>query len=110
MQEMIGAIQQKIVSDEFELSKHAVDQSIRRRIRVQEIRDAIASGQVIEDYPNDKYGPSCLIRGVTDSGRIIHVQCSYPTRLLIKIVTMYEPDPDRWNDDFTTRRNNDNGK
>jgi hypothetical protein len=110
MQEMIEAIQQKIFSDEFELSKHAVDQSIRRRIRVQEIRDAIASGQVIEDYPKDKYGPSCLIRGVTEAGRIIHVQCSYPTRLLIKIVTIYEPDPDRWNDDFTTRRNNDNGK
>jgi Domain of unknown function (DUF4258) len=110
MQEMIEAIRRKIVRDEFELSKHAVDQSILRGIRVQEIRDTIVNGQIIEDYPNDKYGPSCLICGGTEAGRIIHVQCSYPTRSLIKIVTMYEPDPDRWNDDFTTRRNNNNGK
>jgi Domain of unknown function (DUF4258) len=110
MQEMMEAIRCKIVSDEFELSKHAVDQSILRSIRVQEIRDAIANGRIIEDYPNDKYGPSCLIFGVTEAGRIIHVQCSYPTRSLIKVVTIYEPDPDRWNDDFTTRRANENGK
>jgi hypothetical protein len=110
MQEMMEAIRRKIVSGEFELSKHAVDQSILRRIRVQEIRDAIANGRIIEDYPNDKYGPSCLIWGMTEAGRIIHVQCSYPTRSLIKVVTIYEPDPDRWNDDFTTRRANENGK
>jgi hypothetical protein len=47
---------------------------------------------------------------MTEAGRIIHVQCSYPTRSLIKVVTIYEPDPDRWNDDFTTRRANENGK
>jgi hypothetical protein len=35
------------------------------RISVQEIREAIAVGEVIEDYPNDKYGPSCLILGFT---------------------------------------------
>jgi len=30
---------------------------------VQEIREMIADGQVIEDYHDDKYGPSCLIFG-----------------------------------------------
>jgi hypothetical protein len=28
---------------------------------VQELREAIAVGEVIEDYPTDKYGPSCLV-------------------------------------------------
>jgi hypothetical protein len=36
---------------------------------VQEIREMIADGQVIEDYPDDKYGPSCLIFGFTLKGR-----------------------------------------
>lgn len=106
----ITDIRQKIANDEFEFSKHAVDQSILRRIRVQEIRQAIANGQIIEDYPADKYGPSCLILGFTAAQRPIHIQCSYPTRPLIKIITLYEPDPQRWNDQFTQRRppNHDN--
>ena len=103
-------IRRKFAEEQFEFSKHAVDQSILRQIRVQEIREAIANGRVIEDYPEDKYGPSCLICGLTQAQRPVHVQCSYPSRSLIKIITVYEPDPQRWNDDFTQRRfsNDDN--
>lgn len=100
----IEEIRRKIANNDFEFSKHAVDQSILRQIRVNEIKDVISKGQLIEDYPNDKYGPSCLICGLTQAGRPIHVQCSYPIRPLVKIITVYEPDPDRWNDDFTIRR------
>ena len=102
------AIRHKIAEDEFEFSKHAVDQSILRLIRVNEIKEAIANGQLIEDYPQDKYGPSCLISGKTLLGRTIHVQCSYPSRALIKIITVYEPNPKLWNKDFTIRRNKSN--
>jgi heterodisulfide reductase subunit C len=107
---LIVEIRRKFAEEQFEFSKHAVDQSILRQIRVQEIREAIANGQVIEDYPEDKYGPSCLICGLTQAQRPVHVQCSYPSRSLIKIITVYEPDPQRWNDDFTQRRfsNDDN--
>jgi len=100
----IESIRQKFTEDQFEFSKHAVDQSIVRQILVQEVRDAIASGQVIEDYPDDKYGPSCLILGFTESQRPLHIQCSYPSRLIIKVITLYEPETDKWNSDFTTRR------
>ncbi|WGV23921.1 DUF4258 domain-containing protein [Halotia branconii] len=104
---LIEKIRQKICDEQFESSKHAVDQLILRQVKVQEIREAIANGQVIEDYPNDKYSPSCLISGLTQNQRPIHIQCSYPDRPLIKIITLYEPDPRQWNDDFTKRRNND---
>ncbi|MBA4158544.1 MAG: DUF4258 domain-containing protein [Gemmatimonadetes bacterium] len=101
---MIGQIRQKIARDEFEFSQHAVDQSIVRRIRVRELREAIAGGEVIEDYPDDKYGPSCLLLGFTTEGRPLHVQCSYPSRPLVKIITLYEPDSNRWLDYRTRRR------
>ena len=100
---LIDEIRQKIVSNRFEYSKHAVDQSIMRRISVQEVREATAAGMVIEDYPADKYGPSCLIYGPTLSGRPIHLQCSYPTQSFVKIITLYEPDSNSWID-FKTRR------
>jgi hypothetical protein len=45
-----------------------------------------------------KYGPSSLIFGMTAGGRPIHIQSSYPSRSIIKIITLYEPDPVRWID------------
>ncbi|OGW65422.1 MAG: hypothetical protein A3H49_08295 [Nitrospirae bacterium RIFCSPLOWO2_02_FULL_62_14] len=100
---MIQEIRKRVAQGQFEFSQHAVDQSIIRRISVQEIREAIAVGEVIEVYPEDKYGPSCLIFGKTNAGRPIHVQCSDPSRPVVKIVTMYEPDPALWAD-FKVRR------
>ena len=103
---MIEEIRQKIRRDEFEFAQHAVDQSILRQISLTEMREAIDAGEVIEDYPNDKYGPSCLIFGRSLADRPLHVQCSYPSRPLIKVVTLYEPDPKLWID-FKVRRGKD---
>jgi hypothetical protein len=86
---IIDDIREKIASGRFEFSQHAVDQSIVRHISVQELREAIAVGEVIEDYPTDKYGPSCLVFGFT-----------------LKLITLYEPDPRRWVD-FKVRRPSD---
>jgi len=94
---MLEEIRRKILRRQYEFSRHAVDQSIIRDIAVGELEEAISNrSEVIEDYPDDKYGPSCLILGYTKAGRPLHLQCSYPSRSLIKIITVYEPDPDLW--------------
>lgn len=93
---LIDSIRAKVGSGDFEYSLHAVNQTTLRRIAVQELREAIANGEVIEDYPNDKYGPSCLVLGFTSAGRAIHIQCSYPSRPLIRIITAYQPEPHEW--------------
>jgi hypothetical protein len=101
---MLEEIQNKILQRQYEFSKHAVDQSIIRDISVAEMEEAISGRcEIIEDYPDDKYGPSCLILGFTKAGQALHLQCSYPSRPLIKIITLYEPDPDLWAD-FRARK------
>src|SRR6266496_2527297 len=95
---LLDEIRQKIARNAFEFSKHATDQAILRNIMVDEIHQAILSGEIIEDYPNDKYGPSCLLLGFTQAGRPLHIQCSYPARSLLKIITVYEPGPTEWAD------------
>ena len=100
---MIEDIRRKIARDQFEFSQHALDQSILRHISLQELREALANGAIIEDYPNDKYGPSCLVFGQTGQGRALHIHCSYPSRPLVKIITFYQPDPELWID-FRFRR------
>ena len=61
---------------------------MERHISPHEIKYAILSGEIIENYPEDKYGPSCLIYGVTEEGKILHVQCSIDP---VWIITAYDP-------------------
>jgi len=93
---MINQLRSKIAANQFEFSRHTLDQNILRGITVQELHEAIADGEVIEDYPDDKYGPSFLVFGMTKSRRPIHIQCSYPSRRVVKIITLYQPDLEQW--------------
>ncbi len=95
---IVEDIQSKISNDQFEISEDA------RHIELNEIIEAIANAQIIEDSQNDKDEPSYLICGLTITGKAIHIQCSYPSSPLIKIMAVYEPDPQKWNSDFTIRR------
>ena len=96
---LLEEIRAKVLRRQYEFSKHAVDQSIIRDITVAEVQEAIANqSEVIENCPDDKYGPSCLILGFTYSGRPLHMQCSYAKRPLVKVITLYEPDPNLWVD------------
>jgi hypothetical protein len=101
---MIEDIRQKFRSLQYEYTLHAVDQSILKSITRREVEEAVASGGIIEDYPTDKYGPSCLIFGLTARGRPLHIQCTHPTHQRVKIITLYEPDVAEWIDSRVRRR------
>ena len=62
--------------------------------------------EIIEDYPNDPRGPSCLIIGTTDlNGRIAHIVCADSPKLAV--ITAYFPAetrPDKWSDNFRNRQ------
>ncbi len=67
---MLEEIRSKILRRQYEFTKHAVDQTIIRNIGVDEMEEAISGTcEIIEDYPDDKYGPSCLILGFPKAGR-----------------------------------------
>lgn len=55
---------------------------------------------ILEDYPDDGRGRSCLIWG-TVRGRVAHVVCSYPPGPAV--ITAYWPDPAEWTDNFRRR-------
>ena len=101
--DLIDELKRKVSLGEFELSRHATEQMADRQISLQEIHEAVRHGSVIEDNPNDKYWPSCLLFGQTTQGRMLHLLCSYPTRLLVKVITLYEPNPNEWLDGRTRR-------
>ena len=100
---IIEALRVKIAAGTYEFSRHATNQSLLRNITVEGLEIAFANGEIIEDYPGDKYGPSCLVLGFTNEKRPLHIQCSYPSRPLVKIITLYEPDPELW-DNYRVRK------
>ncbi len=99
---MIDELRRKIIAGQLEYSLHAVRQMLARRISPEEVAQTVLAGEVIEDYPDDKHGPSCLLLGRTADNRVLHVHCTHPSRPLVKIVTAYEPDPAEW--DATLKR------
>ena len=101
---MIDELRRKIIAGQLEYSLHAVRQMVARNITPEEVAQTILAGEVIEDYPEDKYGPSCLLFGNTANQRVLHVQCTHASRPLVKIVTAYEPDPAEWNETLKRRK------
>jgi hypothetical protein len=97
----IKKIQDKIRRGEYRFSDHAVKRMIKRSIDRLEVEEAILSGEIIEEYPDDKYSPSCLVNGKTGKGRILHVQISLPPAIVI--ITTYEPGSEEWIDGKTRR-------
>jgi hypothetical protein len=96
-------IRRHLSAGEFEFSRHALKRAVERDISDDEIRQAAENAQLIEDYPEDKYSPSCLIFGLTNENRPLHLQVSYAETPMVRIVTLYEPDPDEWIE-FRVRR------
>jgi len=63
-----------------------------------------AHGTVIEEYLDDKPYPNRFMLGWIGR-RPIHVVVTYNQEENVRIViTAYEPDPQRWSDDFQQRR------
>jgi Domain of unknown function (DUF4258) len=94
---------QQIISGQFEFSRHAFKRAVERNISEDEIRTVGANAIVIEDYPEDKYAPSCLLLGFTATNRPLHIQISLAESSMVKIVTLYEPDQNEWID-YSRRR------
>ena len=99
----LGGIRRQLASGEFEFSRHAFKRAVERNISELEIRQAGAKAMLIEDYPDDKYSPSCLLLGFTETERPLHLQVSYADIELVRIITLYEPNETEWYD-YTHRR------
>lgn len=74
-----------------------------RMVSPSEVRSVVMKGEVIEDYPDDARGHSCLLLGWGETERPIHVVCS-PKDAYLAVITAYIPSVDEWEHDFKVRR------
>ena len=95
-------IKQQVEEGNYQLKLHALERASARGIDPFEVKEALLNGEIIEDYPEDKRGHSCLIYGRSVSGKNLHLVCGKAYDILW-IITVYEPDPAEWID-FKKRR------
>lgn len=99
-EEILSAYRRKVL-----FTSHALNQMslLKRMILRREVCEAIESDEIVEDYPNDPRGHSCLLMGKTRGGKVIHVVCA-PKADYLAIITVYAPTLLDWEPNFKTRR------
>ena len=75
-----------------------------RKIKRADVIACIQDGEIIEQYPADMPFPSCLILGVSDFGKPIHIVCGLNPGVICCAITAYYPSPDKWESDNRTRK------
>ena len=55
-------------------TQHCLQRMQERDISRLDVKNVIATGEIIEDYPDDYPNPSCLIFGYSVNGHIIQIQ------------------------------------
>lgn len=96
----IDFIKKKVQSREYDLSSHAHNERQEEQITVEEIEKVLLKGVIIEKYPNDLRGESCIVAGIV-SEKPLHIVCGRRGKRLL-VVTVYRPKPPVWID-YKTR-------
>jgi hypothetical protein len=83
---------------------HAVQRMFERRIPVENVRQVLQFGEMIEDYSEDMPDPGGLLSAKSGQ-RPLHVVLAENTKEGERVViTVYEPDPAQWKAGFRSRK------
>lgn len=94
-------IREEVAKQTYEISLHADDERIADGLTVSQVEVALSGCKIVEDYPDDPRGESCLTVGFTADGRPIHVVCGRNRLGHLVLVTVYIPTMPKWKDPYT---------
>ena len=98
-------IRSHVRAKRYRLTQHATMVRLERGIRIGEMEQVLLHGAIIEQEPDAKPYPSCLVLGWLASGDPLHVVCSRgDVEPALRIVTLYEPEDALWESDYKTRK------
>lgn len=88
---------------EYTTTRHAVGQAFSRKLNIGDVEDGMREGapEIVEDYPLDRRGPSCLILVRGPSGIAYHLICSHAPD--VRLITVYVPNENQWSPDLRRR-------
>ena len=103
MNSVITEIRKQVQVSSHRFTVHGFERCVERHISPDIVKCVILSGEIIEEYPEDKYGPSWFNLWAQPRRKIFHVHCSIDP---VWIITAYDPTlyPNKWDKDFKRRR------
>lgn len=100
----IHEIQQLVRQGRYEVSIHAQQERLDEDLDIIEIEEALVQGEILEDYPNDPRGESCLVFGYAGA-KPIHIVVGWARKSvseqILRIITVYIPQLPKWIDPRT---------
>ncbi|MGH7848359.1 MAG: DUF4258 domain-containing protein [Candidatus Binatia bacterium] len=99
-------IQQLLRQERYEVSSHAQQERLEENLDIEQIEEALVkSGEILEQYPNDPRGESCLLLGFAGDVAI-HVVVGWSTskrdeERVLRLITVYKPTLPKWLDPRT---------
>jgi hypothetical protein len=75
-----------------------------REISEEDVRQVLETGEIIESYPDDEPYPSRLVLGWSGARPMHVVVADNRDQDEMIVITVYEPDPGRWEPGFSERR------
>lgn len=102
---LLDAIKESIITGNWWFSEHAINKCDQREIDIEKLLFSIIYGEIIEEYPDNPRGQSCLILSMIDR-RPVHTVCGLTGEGTV-FITAYWPDEAEWIDERTRRVKNE---
>ena len=99
-----GFIRAEIEKQNYEISLHADDERIADGLTVFQLEFALSNCEIIEQYPDNPRGESCLALGFTPERIPVHVVCGKSPSGRLILITVYIPTMPKWRDPYTRNR------
>ncbi len=97
-------IRREVEAQSYEISVHADDERLAEELTLAEVEAVLIRLELLEDYPKDPRGPSCLAVGATSAGTPVHVVCGRNQAGHLVLITVYIPRMPKWRDPRTRNR------
>jgi len=101
LSQWVALLQRQVRTRQYRLTLHAERERAADKITIAELEETLLgeSCEIIENYPDDPRGASCLVLGFNGKGEPLHFVCGIPaSEKVIVVITLYRPSPERWID------------
>ena len=93
----LETIIEAIQANRIIVSSHAKEEADQDNLTIEPILLSVIQGEIIENYPDDKPYPSCLIYGNNQQQEPIHSVWAYNQENgWAVLITVYRPEPQKW--------------
>ena len=93
----------EVENQNYLISIHADDERLADGLTVAELETALTNCEIIEQYPEDPRGESCLAIGFLGH-KPIHFVCGKNRAERLILITVYVPSMPKWKDSYTRNK------